>query len=83
MFVVMRPWRPLGREGKSITMILNLKEKFLLQILLKESCVPVIVPARNPLGAAHRRSQESSLHLAKSTRTSAISCKSNKEGHFS
>jgi len=60
--------RRLGKGGKSVAMILDLKMMCLLQIHLNGNCVPIVVPAKNPPGAAHKlRSQGKIL----------ISCKTN------
>jgi len=45
--------RRLGKGDKSVAMILDLKMMCLLQIHLNENCVPIVVPAKNPPGAAH------------------------------
>jgi len=54
----------LCKGGKSATMILKLKGRFLLQIL-QGNCVLVNVQARNPLEAAQERSQEKLLTSCK------------------
>ena len=60
--------RQLGKGDKSVAMILDLKMMCLLQIHLNGNCVPIVVPAKNPPGAAHKlRSQGKIL----------ISCKTN------
>jgi hypothetical protein len=43
----------LGRDGKNVTMILNIKWKRTpLRVLLQESFDIAVAPARNPLAAA-------------------------------
>jgi len=37
---------------------------YLLQIHLNGNCVPVIVPARNPPGAAHKLRCQGKLHIS-------------------
>ena len=47
------PWKTQSNGDKRGVMILTLKGKMLLEIL-QGSCVHVIVPGRNPLGAVLR-----------------------------
>ena len=59
-----KPKRRLGKGGKSVAMILDLKMMCLLQIHLDGNCVPAIVLAKNPSGAAHKLRSQGKLHIS-------------------
>ena len=56
--------RQLGKGDKSVAMIPDLKMMYLLQIHLNGNCVPVVVSARNPPGAAHKLRSQGKLHIS-------------------
>jgi len=56
--------RKSGKGDKSVAIILDLKMMCLLQIHLNGNCVPVVVPAKNPPEAAHKRRSRGKLHIS-------------------
>jgi hypothetical protein len=56
--------RRLGKGDKNVAMILDLKMMCLLQIHLNGNYVPVVIPAKNPPGAAHKLRSEGKLLIS-------------------
>ena len=59
-----KPKMRLGKGGKSVAMILDLKMMCLLQIRLNGNCVPIVVSAKNQPGVAHKLRRQGKLHMS-------------------